>query len=44
MYPRPCWRRVPEIYVIPWPAFPAHLVSIAIVVATQARGTVLFHD
>ena len=35
---------IPEIGVMPWPAFPTDLMSIAIVVATQARGSVLFHD
>ncbi|HJS28906.1 MAG TPA: UDP-N-acetylglucosamine 1-carboxyvinyltransferase [Anaerolineales bacterium] len=35
---------IPEISVMPWPAFPTDLVSIAIVMATQARGIVLFHD
>jgi UDP-N-acetylglucosamine 1-carboxyvinyltransferase len=35
---------IPEISVMPWPAFPTDLMSIAIVVATQARGTILFHD
>ncbi|MBE9523777.1 MAG: UDP-N-acetylglucosamine 1-carboxyvinyltransferase [Chloroflexi bacterium] len=35
---------IPEISVMPWPAFPTDLMSIAIVVATQAVGTVLFHD
>ena len=35
---------IPEIKVMPWPAFPADLMSIAIVVATQAQGSVLFHD
>jgi UDP-N-acetylglucosamine 1-carboxyvinyltransferase len=28
----------------PWPAFPADLVSIALVVATQAAGTILIHE
>ena len=28
----------------PWPAFPADLVSIALVVATQAVGTILIHE
>jgi UDP-N-acetylglucosamine 1-carboxyvinyltransferase len=28
----------------PWPAFPADLISIALVAATQARGTVLIHE
>lgn len=35
---------IPMISVMPWPAFPTDLMSIAIVVATQSRGTVLFHD
>ncbi len=35
---------IPEISVMPWPAFPTDLMSIAIVVATQCHGTVLFHD
>jgi UDP-N-acetylglucosamine 1-carboxyvinyltransferase len=35
---------IPEISVMPWPAFPSDLMSIAIVVATQSHGSVLFHD
>jgi UDP-N-acetylglucosamine 1-carboxyvinyltransferase len=35
---------VPEIKTNVWPAFPTDLTSIAITVATQAAGTVLFHD
>ena len=35
---------IPEICVMPWPAFPTDLMSIAIVVATQSNGSVLFHD
>jgi UDP-N-acetylglucosamine 1-carboxyvinyltransferase len=35
---------IPEITVMPWPAFPTDLMSIAIVVATQSKGSVLFHD
>lgn len=35
---------IPEISVMPWPAFPSDLMSIAIVVATQSHGNVLFHD
>jgi UDP-N-acetylglucosamine 1-carboxyvinyltransferase len=35
---------VPKIENAPWPAFPADVLSIALVVATQARGTVLIHD
>jgi UDP-N-acetylglucosamine 1-carboxyvinyltransferase len=35
---------IPEIKTNIWPAFPTDLSSIAITVATQARGSVLFHD
>lgn len=35
---------IPSITVMPWPSFPTDLMSIAIVVATQARGSILFHD
>jgi UDP-N-acetylglucosamine 1-carboxyvinyltransferase len=35
---------IPEISVMPWPAFPTDLMSIAIVLATHSRGTILFHD
>lgn len=35
---------VPEIKTNIWPAFPTDLMSIAIVVATQSRGSVLFHN
>lgn len=35
---------VPKIEDGPWPNFPSDLLSIAIVVATQARGTVLFFE
>ncbi len=35
---------IPQVKVMPWPAFPTDLLSIAIVVATQSRGTVLFHE
>lgn len=35
---------VPEIKTNVWPAFPTDLISIAITVATQASGTILFHD
>ena len=35
---------VPSIYDAPWPGFPADLMSIAIVLATQSQGTVLFHE
>jgi UDP-N-acetylglucosamine 1-carboxyvinyltransferase len=36
--------KIPQINVMPWPAFPTDLMSIAIVIATQSVGTVLFHD
>ena len=35
---------IPEIKTNVWPAFPTDLTSIALTVATQATGTVLFHD
>lgn len=35
---------VPKIDDAPWPQFPADLMSIALVVATQARGTVLIWE
>jgi UDP-N-acetylglucosamine 1-carboxyvinyltransferase len=35
---------IPQIKVMPWPSFPTDLMSIAIVIATQSRGSVLFHD
>lgn len=35
---------IPTINVNTWPAFPTDLMSIAIVMATQSKGTVLFHD
>ena len=35
---------IPKIDDAPWPAFPTDLMSIAITVATQASGTVLFFE
>jgi UDP-N-acetylglucosamine 1-carboxyvinyltransferase len=35
---------IPEIKTNVWPAFPTDLMSIAIVVATQAKGSILYHD
>ena len=35
---------IPEIKTNVWPAFPTDLMSIAIVIATQAKGSILFHD
>jgi UDP-N-acetylglucosamine 1-carboxyvinyltransferase len=36
--------RIPIIKAQPWPAFPPDLMSIALTVATQSAGEVLFHD
>ncbi len=36
--------RIGTIYSGPWPAFPTDLMSVAIVAATQARGTMIFHE
>lgn len=35
---------IPEIKTNVWPAFPTDLTSIAITVATQVSGSVMFHD
>lgn len=35
---------VPKIDDAPWPAFPPDVMSMAVVVASQARGTVLIHE
>jgi UDP-N-acetylglucosamine 1-carboxyvinyltransferase len=35
---------IPEVKTNVWPAFPTDLISIAITVATQARGSIMFHD
>jgi UDP-N-acetylglucosamine 1-carboxyvinyltransferase len=35
---------VPKIDDAPWPAFPPDLMSIALVTATQAQGTVILHE
>jgi len=35
---------IPKIDDGPWPAFPADLTSIAVAVATQARGTVMIFE
>jgi len=36
--------RIPTIKAQPWPGFPPDLMSIALVVATQSAGSVMFHD
>jgi UDP-N-acetylglucosamine 1-carboxyvinyltransferase len=36
--------QIPKIEDGPWPAFPADLTSIAVVLATQARGTILVFE
>ena len=35
---------IPSISDAPWPAFPADLMSIALVLATQCEGVVIFHE
>jgi UDP-N-acetylglucosamine 1-carboxyvinyltransferase len=35
---------IPKVEDGPWPAFPADLTSIAVIVATQAKGTVLIFE
>lgn len=36
--------RIPIIKAQPWPGFPPDLMSIALVVATQSAGAIMFHD
>ncbi|MCI0396982.1 MAG: UDP-N-acetylglucosamine 1-carboxyvinyltransferase [Chloroflexi bacterium] len=36
--------RIPEIKPAPWPGFPPDLMSIAVVIASQAEGSALLHD
>jgi UDP-N-acetylglucosamine 1-carboxyvinyltransferase len=35
---------IPKIDDAPWPGFPADMMSVSIVIATQSNGTVLFHE
>ena len=35
---------IPSIADAPWPAFPADLMSISLVLATQSEGVVIFHE
>jgi len=35
---------IPEVKTNVWPAFPTDLISIAITVATQTSGSIMFHD
>ena len=35
---------IPKVDDAPWPGFPSDLTAIALVLATQARGTVLIHE
>ncbi|MCI0548649.1 MAG: UDP-N-acetylglucosamine 1-carboxyvinyltransferase [Candidatus Rokubacteria bacterium] len=35
---------IPRVDDGPWPAFPADLMSVALVGATQAHGSILFHE
>ena len=36
--------RIVEIKPLPWPGFPPDLMSIAVVIGTQATGSILLHD
>lgn len=36
--------RIPEIKPMPWPGFPPDLMSIVVVLATQAAGSMILHD
>lgn len=36
--------RIGSIWSGPWPAFPSDLMSVTIVSATQAKGTMIFHE
>lgn len=36
--------QIPEIKAQPWPAFPSDMMSVAVTIATQSAGTVLFHE
>jgi UDP-N-acetylglucosamine 1-carboxyvinyltransferase len=36
--------QIPKIDDAPWPGFPADIISIALVAATQVEGTVLIHE
>ena len=36
--------RIPVVKAQPWPAFPTDMMSSALLVATQSRGDVLFHE
>lgn len=35
---------IPSIADAPWPAFPADLMSIALVLSTQCEGVIIFHE
>jgi len=35
---------IPKVDDAPWPGFPADMMSVSIVLATQSSGTVLFHE
>ncbi len=36
--------QIPKIDDSPWPGFPADMISIALVIATQCKGTILIHQ
>jgi UDP-N-acetylglucosamine 1-carboxyvinyltransferase len=37
-------KHIPVIKAQPWPAFPSDMMSIALLVATQSAGAVIFHE
>jgi len=39
-----CDWTIPKIDDAPWPGFPADMTSVALVTATQCRGTILIHE
>lgn len=38
------WARTKGVYCQPWPCFPTDMMSVAIVLATQVKGTILFFE
>lgn len=38
------WARIKGVYSQPWPCFPSDMMSLAIVLATQVKGSVLFFE
>jgi len=40
----PVWARTKGVYSQPWPCFPSDMMSLAIVLATQVKGSMLFFE